>query len=111
MRASAPVMTDPSPDHRPEIPCAAGVEVLRELLRHHVRSAAPATADESWRVAARLMCEDARARALEVEQLLIAVKRTWPAVAQSAAVPRAESPRLLARFVTICVQEYYSPLD
>jgi hypothetical protein len=111
MRALTSVMTDRSPDHRAEMPCAAGIEALRELLRYHVRNDGAATPEESWRIAARLMCEDARTRAVQVEELLIAIKRTWPAVAESAAVPRVESPRLLARFVTICVEEYYSPLD
>lgn len=110
MRALTPVMTDRSSDHRAEMPCMAGVDALRELLHQHSRNGAAATRDESWRLAARLMCEDARARAAQVEELLIAIKRTWPAVAESAAVPRVESARLLMRFVTICVEEYYSPL-
>jgi hypothetical protein len=103
-------MTDRSSDHRAEMPCAAGIDALRALLRHHARDGAAASPDEAWRGAARLMCDDARTRAVQVEELLIAIKRTWPAIAESTAVPRVESPRLLARFVTICVEEYYSPL-
>jgi len=103
-------MTDRASNHRVEMPCAAGVDALRELLRDHVRAAAPQAPEQSWRAAARLMCDDARRRAVQVEELLIAVKRTWPAVADGEGVPRADSPRLLARFVTICVEEYYSPL-
>ena len=103
-------MTDRPADQSAEMPCLAGIAALRELLRHHVRNDAAAARDESWRLAARLMCEDARARAAQVEELLIAIKRAWPAVAESAAVSRVESSRLLARFVTICVEEYYSPL-
>jgi len=103
-------MTNRLSDHRAEMPCVAGLDALRELLRYHARTGAAAAPDELWHVAARLMCEDARTRAIQVETLLIAIKRAWPAVAESAAVPRVESPRLLARFVTICVEEYYSPL-
>lgn len=111
MRAQAPLMTDRRPsDHRAQMPCASSLDVLREVLRLYVRDGASRTPDESWRPAARLMCEDARARAVQVEELLIALKRAWPAVAEGAGIPRVESSRLLTRFVTICVEEFYSPL-
>jgi hypothetical protein len=102
-------MTHGSPDHRAEMPCASSLDALREVLRRHARDGGVRTLDESWRPAARLMCEDARARAVYVEELLIALKRAWPAVAEGEGIPRLESSRLLARFVTICVEEFYSP--
>ena len=110
MRATATVMSDRSFDHRVEMPCAAGVDALRASLRSHARDGGGSAPDESWRAAARLMCEDARTRAVQVEELLIALKRAWSAIAEGEGIPRVESPRLLARFVTLCVEEYYSPL-
>ena len=111
MLARTPAMTDRWSDNGAETPCGPGVDALREVLRRHVRHGTGPTPEDSWRAAARLMCQDARARALRVEELLIAVKRTWPAIADGERLSRAESPRLLARFVTLCVEEYYSPLD
>ena len=63
-----------------------------------------------WRVAARAMCQDARARGVQVEELIISLKRTWAVVAEGERLPRTESPRLLSRVVTLCVEEYYSSL-
>jgi hypothetical protein len=103
-------MNDRSSNHRLEMPCAAGMEALCALLRAHAGDGGARTPDDSWRIAARLMCEDARRRAVQVEELLIALKRAWPPVADGAGVPRTDSSRLLTRFVTICVEEYYAPL-
>jgi hypothetical protein len=57
------------------------------------------------------MCEDARARELQIEELLIGLKRVWASVAEAERVPRDQSARLLARLVTLCVEEFYAPLD
>ncbi len=57
------------------------------------------------------MREDARALTLRVEELLTCVKRSWPTLADAAGVARPESSRLLSRFVTLCVEEYYRPLS
>jgi hypothetical protein len=93
-----------------QLPCARGVDELRLALRRYVIDGG-AVSDDSWRVAARLMCDDARARSIQVEELLIALKRTWAVLVDAERIPRAHSSRLLARLVTICVQEFYGPLD
>ncbi|HEV3486856.1 MAG TPA: hypothetical protein VG106_15705 [Vicinamibacterales bacterium] len=81
------------------------------MLRRYVREGATGLPDDAaWRAPARLMCDDARARSLQVEELLIALKRVWASLADDERVPRVESIRLLSRLVTICVEEFYSPL-
>ena len=66
--------------------------------------------DVHWRACARVMCTDARARGVRVEQLLISLKRIWPHIPGIERMPRDASTRLLTRMVTLCVEEYYAPL-
>jgi hypothetical protein len=94
--------------HTPStLPCIAGVVALRSVVRAHVRDGPLGAPDQIWRAPARVMCQDARARGLRVEELIISLKRMWPHVADGERLPRDESPRLLARVVTLCVEEYY----
>ncbi|MFN2567828.1 MAG: hypothetical protein ABR499_22785 [Gemmatimonadaceae bacterium] len=101
--------------HQPErplqLPRPEGVDELRRVVRQFLLNGPSSTPDEAWRRLARRMCEDARAREVHVEELLIGLKRTWATVADAERVPRDQSPRLLARLVTLCVKEFYGPLD
>lgn len=99
------------PERRRVAPCAEGIDGLRRLLRQYVRDGADATPDSTWRGPARVMCEDARARALRIEELLIGLKQVWATLTEAEGLPRDQSPRLLARVVTLCVEEFYAPLD
>jgi hypothetical protein len=67
-------------------------------------------AEDRWRACARVLGQDARAKGLRVEELLISLKRTWGSVTGVGRLPRDESSRLLSRVVTLCVEEYYAPL-
>jgi hypothetical protein len=89
------------------LPCPRGVDALRQAMRAYVRGG---THHDVWRGAVRLMCEDARTRGVQVEELLISLKRTWAISAGVEGIPRQESCELLARVVTLCVAEYYAPL-
>jgi hypothetical protein len=52
---------------------------------------------------------DARAKGLQAEQLLIALKELWFSLPQLAASPGSETQtRLLQQLVARCIQEYYS---
>jgi hypothetical protein len=94
----------------PQVPHPLGIDALRALLRSHVRDGAASTPDDAWRLVARVMSANAHDRALRVEELLISLKRAWPVLADTEQLPRLESSRLLARLVTLCVEEYYAPL-
>jgi hypothetical protein len=102
-----------TPPHHPDIttlPCTDGVDALRALVRTYMREGPDGAPDDTWRLPARVMCHDARARGVQIEELIISLKRMWNAVADGERLPRTESSRLLARVVTHCVKEYYAPL-
>ena len=102
------------PHHRseptPDTLCHRDVDELRRVLRQHVRDGLSGTPDDSWRLPARLMTGQARARAVQIEALLIALEQTSPSLAEAERLPRLESSRLLARLVTLCVEEFYAPV-
>jgi hypothetical protein len=85
------------------------MHALREVARAHLVYGSETPSDDALRVSAQLMCEHARASGARVEELLICLKRVWPSIAGGERIPRLESSRLLARFVTLCVREYYAP--
>jgi hypothetical protein len=111
MSAPPQPTTDRPSGRHPEQPSVRGADALRELIRCYAHDGATGVSDDSWRRAARLMSEDARAGGARVEELLVGVKRTWPTFAERERLPRSESSHLLSRFVTLCVEEYYGPLD
>ena len=93
------------------LPCLRGIDVLHVAIAAHSRRDPRHDSHDHWRYSARLMCEDARTRGVRIEELLISLKRTWPTMRGIDRLPRDESARLLSRVVTLCVEEYYSPLD
>ncbi len=72
------------------------------------RADAETPSNPELRRALTAMCVDARARALRPEQLLIALKETWPTLPEVRALPAGE-PRtaLLSRVIGLCLDEYY----
>jgi hypothetical protein len=64
--------------------------------------------EKRLRGVARMIAEDARARGLRAEQMLVALKRDWPRLLESRRVPDEASLRVLAeRLVSFCILEYY----
>jgi hypothetical protein len=64
------------------------------------------------RSALRVMADEARAKSMPAEQLLIVLKDIWyslPAVRAMTDV--TQQVRLLQRIVTMCIKEYYSQAD
>ena len=88
---------------------APGLDALQDVVRDYARGGPSRASDMPWRAPVRLLCDAARARDAQVEELVITLKRAWPAIAGAEQVPRDESSRLLSRVVTMCVEEYYAP--
>jgi hypothetical protein len=103
-------MTIHAPEEGAALPWARAINSLRDAVRALARDGPSGAPDEPLRAAARLLCDDARARGIRVEALLVSLKQAWPVVTEGEPIARAESSRLLARLVTLCVQEYYGPL-
>jgi hypothetical protein len=92
------------------VPCSCGIDALERAVETYLAFGSTRAAEDGWRASARVMGHDARARGVRVEELLISLKRSWSSVAGIDRLPRDESSRLLARVVTLCVEEYYAPL-
>ena len=60
------------------------------------------------REALRQACDTAHERGLHAEQLLILVKEAWHELPATRRATRDEAERLLARVITLCVEEYYA---
>ena len=61
------------------------------------------------RQAARMLCADARERGMRAEQMLVALKDEWAALADvrrlAQGTARADVTR---RFITLCIDEFYA---
>ena len=91
---------------RPGALAGETIDALRSALARHL---VDESHDESVRLALRAMAAEAREKGLLPEQLLVVLKDIWyssPGV-QGMSEP-AEQIRLLQRFVTICIKEYYA---
>jgi hypothetical protein len=66
--------------------------------------------EKRLRGVARMIAEDARARGLRAEQMIVAIKRDWPKLLERRRVPgEAELHMLIERLVSFCIHEYYAP--
>ena len=91
------------------VPCRHGVDALGSIVQLRGPEVA-AENDDHWRACARVMCADARDRGVQIEELLISLKRIWPTIPGIERLRRDQSGHLLSRVVTLCVEEYYAPL-
>lgn len=65
--------------------------------------------EKRLRDVARMIADDARARGLRAEQMLVAIKRDWPKVLESRRLPAEGEVLVLAdRLVSFCIHEYYA---
>ena len=84
---------------------AETTEAVRVALARYVR--APGDASE-LRVALNQMAEEARAKAILPEPLLIALKQLWGSLPEVRSAGNLEDQtRALQRVVTMCIREYY----
>ena len=66
--------------------------------------------EKRLRGVARMIADDARARGLRAEQMIVAIKRDWPLLLERRRVPgEAELHMLAERLVSFCIHEYYAP--
>ena len=81
------------------------IEAVRNALAHYLR--APGSPTE-LRAALNRMADEARAKAILPEHLLITLKQIWTSLAEVRSVGDVdEQTRLLQRVVTMCIREYY----
>lgn len=81
------------------------LEALRDAIDLRLRGAAR---DGEVRRALRAVSRSARARALPVEQVVIAIKHVWNSLPQmQQTIGRAERRQMLDRIVTLCIEAYY----
>ena len=80
-------------------------DAVRVALRAYLASGSSSDMQHSL----VLLAEDARAKAIPPEQVLIALKDIWNALPEVRAMPDLGNQiRLLQRVVTMCIKEYYS---
>ena len=93
---------DKTPD-RPELSTAA-VGALRSALESFLAGSSP----DSVQPALKRVAEEARAKHIHAEQLLILLKDIWFALPQvHNAQASEEQSRLLQRVVSMCIRAYY----
>ena len=64
--------------------------------------------DSRLRPAARMVCSDAKASEMRVEQMLIALKNEWAALLEQRRIPHgAARTDLTSRFITLCIHAFY----
>jgi hypothetical protein len=84
-------------------------EQLDALLRQTLSALAVGGATRvQIRKALRPACDAAHERGLHAEQLLILVKNVWHELPATRRATREDAERLLARVITLCVDEYYA---
>jgi hypothetical protein len=78
---------------------------VRAALASYVRAPGSST---DLRAALNQMAEEARAKAILPEHLLVALKRIWNSLPEVRSVGDAdEQTKILQRVVTMCIREYY----
>ncbi len=88
----------------PEV-SAERVDALRRALASYVHLP---HAEQTLSSALRSVAEEAHAKSITAEQLLMLLKHIWYALPQLRDVPsNEERVELLQRVVTICIREYY----
>ena len=84
------------------------VDSVRVALERYVETLATEPAPE-LRTALHTLAQDARAKAVPPEHLLIALKRIWQSLPSvEKAHDYGEQTRVLQRVVTICIKEYFA---
>ena len=56
-------------------------------------------------------CREARERGLYAEQLLVMLKSVWGELPKGGNLSRLECDAVLTRVITLCIDEYYRPVD
>ena len=84
------------------------VDSVRRALERYFQTIASEPAPE-LRTALHALAQDARAKAVPPEQLLIALKSIWQSLPNvESARDHDDQTRVLQRVVTICIKEYFA---
>ncbi len=90
------------------------IAALRELLVRMVGDEPERNAEGALRAggdvrrALRVLCDDARANCIRVEQIVIAIKQGWSSLHSEHPRARSAGPdELLNQVITLCIDEYY----
>ena len=84
------------------------VDSVRHALEEYVETRATEPAPE-LRTALHALAQDARAKAVPPEHLLVALKTIWQSLPTvEKARDHTEQTRVLQRVVTICIKEYFA---
>ena len=83
------------------------VESVRIALARYVETLAAEPTPE-LRGALHALAQDARAKAVPPEQLLVTLKGIWRSLPSVEKAPDHEQTRVLQRVVTICIKEYFA---
>lgn len=90
----------------PRLMSPTTLAALRDALATYVENGVQ---DSRLRPAARMVCDDARASGLRVEQMLIALKCEWAALLEQRHVPPGVARTdLTSRFITLCIHAFYA---
>ncbi len=76
-------------------------------LREAIRRLGAAELNGELRAALNQLSDEARAKGVRAEQLIILLKQLWYRLPMPS-VPRDERTRMLERLVTLCINEYYA---
>ena len=87
---------------------AAAVGALRCALQAQLRHP---SSDGSRRQVLRLLCDDARERGMQVEQVIILLKQAWLSLPEIRAPGGGLHSEQLSRIVGLCIEEYYASRD
>ena len=96
------------------LPRRRAAEPLRGLAQSALRGACLvdiriSDRDVQMRMLLRRICDDARARDVHVEQLIVLLKETWHELPQAALMSHSDAEAVLSRVVSLCIDEYYAP--
>ena len=76
-------------------------------LREAISRLGVAGLNGELRAALNQLSDEARAKGVRAEQLIILLKQVWNGLPMLS-VPRDERTRMLERVVTLCINEYYA---
>lgn len=87
----------------------AAIDALRRVVQMQLQ---PAMHNGDLRDAVRVLCSEIHRDGLRAEQLIVTVKQTWQSLPEVQRIPPG-APRndVLARIITLCIEEFYAGGD
>ena len=99
-------MTQDPPTDAVPFPSSETLEVVRLALVRHITGS---ISKEELCAALRRLADEAQARHLRAEEMLVVFKDLWHSLPEVRRITdRGERGRLLAKVVSLCIEVYYS---